>query len=160
MWPYSFRGLSNPAQPCSTRWQRRRAQHPAKGGPESLWETTKETTEFIKIKCAFCSKCLMDIGECISWWAEMMNLIYRNHIHKFKLQNLGPGFHVMVSSKTLQFQWMNQSRNPEWPLSPTHGGPYILGSNPSGDVGPRLHWVQPHWRANGQWKNQHVGDMG
>ena len=28
------------------------------------------------------------------------------------------------------------SRNPEWPLSPTHGGPYIPGSNPSGDVGP------------------------
>ena len=39
----------------------------------------------------------------------MMKLIYKNNIHKFKLQNLGPGFHVTVSSKTLQVQCMNHS---------------------------------------------------
>ena len=44
------------------------------------------------------SSCFSQNTDVISWCANMIKMIpFSNEIHKFKLQNVGPGFQVMVS---------------------------------------------------------------
>ena len=82
------------------------------------------------------------------WWMHFMmswndETDYNNNIHKFKLQNLGPGFHVTVSSKTLQFQWMNHSiQETQNSLSLPHMG---APTSPAPILPVML--VQHHWKA-------------